>query len=49
MRLVLPIEAEWRIESHPYFPRFGQEIQRERILGEAAAFESGTWRFEWLD
>ena len=49
MRLMLPIEAAWRIERHPYFPRFGQEIERERLLGEAPVFESGTWRFEWLE
>ncbi len=49
MRLGLPIEAEWRIERHPYFPLFGVEVERERILGEADVFESGTWRFEWLE
>ena len=48
MRLSLPIEAEWRIEPHPYFPSFGVEVERERLIGEASAFESGTWRFECL-
>lgn len=49
MRVMLPIAAEWRMETCLYFPRFGVEIERNRMLGEARSFESGTWRFELLN
>ncbi|MFP8874400.1 MAG: heparinase II/III family protein, partial [Myxococcota bacterium] len=49
MRVMLPVAAQWRLEPCAYFPRFGVELERTRILGEAPAFESGTWRFELLD
>ena len=49
LRVKLPIEAEWTLERYPYFPRFGEEIERERFLGEAARFESGSWRFEVIE
>jgi uncharacterized heparinase superfamily protein len=48
IRVMLPVTIEWRIEPHVYFSRFGEEEERERILGEARSFESGTWRFEFL-
>lgn len=49
IRICLPIEAEWRIEPHVYFPEFGVEVVRQRIVGESDSFESGRWRFELLE
>ncbi|MFP6641054.1 MAG: heparinase II/III family protein, partial [Myxococcota bacterium] len=49
MRVQLPAAAEWRLETCVYFPRFGVEVERSRLFGEARSFESGTWRFELLN
>lgn len=46
LRVALPVAAEWRIERRPYYPRFGYEVERACLVGEAARFESGTFRFE---
>jgi hypothetical protein len=47
LRVVLPIEANWRIERMPYYPEFGVEADRACLVGEAEVFESGSWRFEF--
>ena len=49
LRVDLPGPAQWRIERRPYYPEFGQEIQRACLVGEAPAFASGTWRFVLSD
>ena len=46
LRVALPISANWRIEPTPYYPEFGLEEERVSLVGEAALFESGTWRFD---
>ncbi len=47
LRVVLPIEANWRLDRSPYYPEFGVEEDRACLVGEAEVFESGTWRFEF--
>lgn len=49
LRVDLPIAADWRIETAPYFPEFGLAVDRACLVGEANAFEAGTWRFVPLD
>lgn len=47
LRVILPVEVNWRIERIPYYPEFGIEADRACLVGEAEAFESGCWRFEF--
>ena len=49
LRVALPAGADWRIERIPYYPEFGKEVTRACLVGEAAAFESGIWRFVLSD
>ena len=35
----------WRIERAACYPRFGEEVDRPVLVGEASRFESGTTRF----
>jgi uncharacterized heparinase superfamily protein len=49
LRIALPAAADWRIDSAPYFPEFGRREERALLIGEAHAFESGTYRFELVD
>ena len=37
-------EFRWRLESEPYYPGFGREIERSALIGEGAAVESSTLR-----
>ena len=45
LRIDLPTGLAWRLERAPYYPRFGVEVERAVLVGEAGEFESGTWRF----
>lgn len=45
LRVELPAGLSWRVERGPYYPRFGEEHSRAVLVGEAGAFESGSWRF----
>lgn len=45
LQIDLPGGLEWRVEHTPYFPRFGEERQRRTLVGQAACFAEGTWRF----
>ena len=49
LRVVLPSPADWRIERTPFYPEFGREVERACLVGQTEAFESGTWRFYFLD
>ena len=45
LRIELPSALAWRIESAPCYPRFGEALDRQVLVGEATRFESGTTRF----
>jgi hypothetical protein len=43
----LPEGVAWRVESRAYFPRFGEQLERPCLLGEASDFREGDWFFSW--
>jgi len=45
LRVELPAGLDWRLEDAPYFPRFGCEVRRPVLVGTAARFAQGVWRF----
>jgi len=45
LEVELPRGVAWRIGSAPYFPRFGSNLERACLIGEADGFREGTWRF----
>ncbi|MBW2273421.1 MAG: alginate lyase family protein [Deltaproteobacteria bacterium] len=45
LRIDLPKGVSWRLESRPYFPRFGARIERSCLVGEAEEFREGRWYF----
>jgi uncharacterized heparinase superfamily protein len=45
LRVALPAGLDWRVEEAPYFPRFGSEVRRLVLVGTAARFGQGVWRF----
>jgi len=45
MRVELPTGFAWAIEQRPYFPRFGERIDRPCLMGKSDNFVDGKWRF----
>jgi hypothetical protein len=45
LRISLPPEAEWRIDTGPYFPEFGRVEERKVLVGEASDLSAAVWKF----
>ena len=45
LEIELPKGVIWRLERAPYFPRFGSNLERPCLVGEADGFREGIWRF----
>lgn len=45
LHVELPGGIAWRLERGLYFPRFGERVERETLVGKAASFAEGKWRF----
>jgi len=45
----LPAEFEWRVERRPFFPRFGERMERDALVGKAAALANGLMVFRAID
>jgi uncharacterized heparinase superfamily protein len=45
LEIALPDGVAWRVAEAPYFPEFGRSVGRPVLVGEAASFRAGAWRF----
>jgi hypothetical protein len=41
----LPAGVAWKLVKRPYFPRFGENVERSSLVGKADDFRSGIWKF----
>ena len=49
LEIILPENVEWNLERAPYYPEFGQELERPVLIGEAEAPFEITTRFRTPD